>query len=50
MWQKGFYPGGTEFDLVAMFVLRKTTLAAAKADYQLYCELIKKMSKAHKGC
>ena len=50
MWQKGFYPGGTKFDLVAMFVLSKTTLAAAKADYQLYCELIKKVSKAHKGC
>ncbi len=50
MWQKGFYPGDTEYDMIAMIVLSKPNLAAAKADYQLYVDLIKRVSKAHKGC
>ena len=50
MWQKGFYPGDTEYDMIAMSVLSKPNLAAAKADYQLYVDLIKKVSKAHRGC
>lgn len=47
MWQKGFYPGDTECDMIAMNVLSKPNLAAAKADYPLYVDLIKKASKAH---
>ena len=43
MWQKGFYPGDTEYDTVAMSVLSKPTLSAAKADYTLYVDLIKKV-------
>ncbi len=41
MWQKGFYPGDTEYDMIAMSVLSKPTLSAAKADYTLYVDLIK---------
>ncbi|DBA92837.1 TPA: hypothetical protein ACH3X1_003018 [Trebouxia sp. C0004] len=46
MWQKGFYPGDTEHDMIAMSVLSKPNLAAAKADYQLYVDLIKKAETA----
>jgi len=40
MLQKGFYPGDTGYDMIAMSVLSRPNLAAAKADYQLYVDLI----------
>ncbi|DBA92896.1 TPA: hypothetical protein ACH3X1_003066 [Trebouxia sp. C0004] len=49
MWQKGFYPGDTEYDMIAMSVLSKPNWAAAKADYQLYVHLIKKAETAAKN-
>ncbi|DBA84183.1 TPA: hypothetical protein ACH3X1_006647 [Trebouxia sp. C0004] len=46
MWQKGFYTGDTEYDMIAMSVLSKPNLAAAMADYQLYVDLVKKAETA----
>ena len=47
MIQRGFYPGDVEYDFVAMAVLSKTTVEAAKENFPLYTEICKKVSSAH---